>query len=154
MIHDSQYFTERLLAIYPCKVPFTLVLIHDDPKRKLGTYYSARQRIVIHTGYKLHDPMETAIHEYAHHLHYTEFGKEEKRQEPHGREFWQIYGQLVNRAKILGIYEDKRLPVIIFPETAHQGDAPGANQDRCLPPNLSRALHDVFSSAYGMLNRK
>ena len=155
MIGNAKYYTDRLLAIYPCKVPFTLVVIPDKPKKRIGTYYGSTHRIVLHSGWEpKHDLVEVAIHEYAHHLHDTEFGSVEKKQPPHGKEFWQIYGQLVNRAKVLGIYEDKRLPVLEFPEVAQQGDAPGADRDRCLPPNLSRVMHDIFSSAYDLLNRE
>ena len=114
MTQEDLYYSDLLLTIYPCKVPFTVGVKHDRPRSRIGTYYHDNKRIIIHTG-KSHDPVETAIHEYAHHIHYTEFEKEKKRQGPHGSEFWQIYGQLMNRAKVLGICDPKSDPVLVFP---------------------------------------
>lgn len=114
---DAHQYKDMLLAIYPCKVPFTLALKDDKPKRRLGTYYGSSRRIILHTGWLAkYDMMEVAIHEYAHHLHDSEFGGKEKRQAPHGKEFWQIYGQLMCRAKELGLCDDGKSPVLVFPD--------------------------------------
>ena len=115
MIKDAQYYTNLLLSIYSCKVPFSLEVVHTKPKKRLGAYYPKTARIKIFDGWgDVHNCDETAIHEYAHHLHYTEFGKRKKKQAPHGREYWQIYGQLVWRASHIGAFNDNRLPVIYF----------------------------------------
>ena len=45
----------------------------------------------------------------------TEFGKEERHQAPHGPEFWMIYGQLMNRAKALGLFTSPVLPILEIP---------------------------------------
>jgi hypothetical protein len=58
--------------------------------------------------------MEVAIHEYAHHLHHTEFGKEEKGEKAHGPEYWMIYGQLMNHAKAIGIDVEPYGPIVDF----------------------------------------
>ena len=117
MLPEEKYYTELLLSIYPCKVPFTVGVKKDKPRKRLGTYYPKTQRIILHTGWESrYNTTETAIHEYAHHLHYTEFGKEDMKQDPHGKQFWQIYGQLLCRAKELGIFEDDRLPILAFPK--------------------------------------
>ena len=118
MEQDAKYYSDILLALYPCKVPFVLVVKDDRPKKRLGTYYGKTRRIVIHSGWSdKYNPVETAIHEYAHHLHYTEFKKSQKKQAPHGKEFWQIYGQLIWRAKMMNLYNDEKLPVIRFVAT-------------------------------------
>lgn len=117
--NDPLYYKNLLTTLYPCKVPFTVVIKEDKPKKRLGTYYGKTRRIIIHTGWApKHDPVETAIHEYAHHLHYTEFEKAKKKNAPHGKEYWQIYGQLMNRAKILGLCDYELSPVILFPESS------------------------------------
>lgn len=103
----ESYFTQKLLDIYPCKKPFHLKIIHSKPKSHCGFYTAARAAIRINDGWgDTHKCLEIAIHEYAHHLHHTEFDKEEKKQKPHGREFWQIYGQLMAQAKKKLGYEE------------------------------------------------
>ena len=104
----ASYFTEMLLRIYPCKVPFELRILHTKPKNCAGSYWSHNRHILINDKRISMDTrrcIEVAIHEYAHHLHHTEFGKEEKRQKPHGPEFWQIYGQLMARAREIYNFE-------------------------------------------------
>ena len=113
----ASYFTDILLRIYPCKVPFELRILHTKPKERCGSYWPHNRHILINDKFLILDTKrctEVAIHEYAHHLHHTEFGKEEKKQKTHGPEFWQIYGQLIWRAKQLGLYEDATNPVIDF----------------------------------------
>ena len=115
----ASYFTEQLLRIYPCKVPFELRILHTKPKGRCGSSWSHNRHILINDKFDILDTrrcLEIAIHEYAHHLHYTEFGKEEKKEKPHGPEFWMIYGQLMCRAKELGIYEGPFVPVLEFPK--------------------------------------
>ncbi len=46
---------------------------------------------------------DTAIHEYAHHLQYSELYKDKRNVRPHGPEFYGIYRALVHRAWSLGI---------------------------------------------------
>ena len=117
MTQEEQYYYNLLSSIYPCKVPFTICVKDDKPKTRLGTYWPSRKHILIHTGRRdKYDPVETAIHEYAHHIHYTEFDKEKKKQAPHGKEFWQIYGQLMNRANEMGLCKPERGVVLIFPK--------------------------------------
>lgn len=113
----ASYFTEQLLRIYPCKVPFELHILHTKPIRRCGSYWSHNRHILINDKFDILDTrrcMEVAIHEYAHHLHHTEFGKEEKRDKPHGPEYWMIYGQLMNRAKAIGIDVESYGPIIDF----------------------------------------
>ena len=111
------YFKALLLALYPCKQPFSVTVRHTRPKTRCGSYYIRRRLIIINDGWgDTKRCTEIAIHEYTHHLHYTEFGKKQRGQAPHGPEFWQIYGQLMSRAKTLGYYEDESVPVIALPK--------------------------------------
>lgn len=166
MEKEPEYYHNLLMAIYPCNVPFSVVVKDDKPKKRLGTYYGKTHRIILHVGWSgKYDPMETAIHEYAHHLHYTEFAKAEKKQAPHGKEFWQIYGQLMCRAKELGICSDKRAPVIDFPrveELPDENDSVSAIIGRYeseikvnekLSPNLKKMFKSLFLETYNWLNR-
>lgn len=152
---EAQYYKDLLLDIYPCKVPFTLVVIPDKPKKRLGTYYGSTKRIVLHTGWApKYDTVEVAIHEYAHHLHDTEFSGSGKKQAPHGPEFWQIYGQLMNMAKIKGIIDKGPGPILefpnhILPQTVHEK----MDEER-LPPKLEEVMRGLFRSAYDWLNRE
>ena len=115
---SASFFSEILLRIYPCKTPFRLKILHKKPKTLMGSYTWSTQVIRIYDGWgDTQVCTETAIHEYAHHLHQTEFGKEKYRQKPHGKQFWQIYGQLMQRAKDLGLYDDPKNPVLDFPSS-------------------------------------
>ena len=160
MLPEEKYYKELLLAIYPCKVPFTVAVKHDKPRRRLGTYYPNSKRIILHTKWdEKYNPIETAIHEYAHHLHYTEFDKENRKQDPHGEQFWQIYGQLICRAKELGIFEDDRLPILTFP---NKDGAPGGQKvilpekkpepefkiDSRLPASIKNAFRDILRQVW------
>ena len=165
----ASYFKNLLLLLYPCKVPFTLNVFHTKPKTRCGTYYSHSRRININDGGReTNRCIEIAINEYAHHLHYTEFAKEAKQQDPHGPAFWQIYGQLVGRAKALELYEDANLPIIVFPDPEDMAKQFSANLNKAneesdkdlniridsnLPPNIKRCLKALFKSVYLWLNR-
>lgn len=172
MEKEPKYYHDLLMAIYPCKVPFTLAVKDDKPKKRLGTYYSSSKRIIIHLGWSVkYDMVETAIHEYAHHVHYTEFDKSGRKQTPHGKEFWQIYGQLMCRAKELGICNDCRATVIDFPRVEELPDEkksfrdsnsisaiisrydPEIKVNEKLPPNLKKMFKSLFLETYNWLNR-
>lgn len=160
MLPEEKYYAELLTTIYPCKVPFTVAVKKDKPRKRLGTYYPKTKRIILHTGWeKTHSVIETSIHEYAHQLHYTEFDKEKRKQKPHGKQFWQIYGQLLCRAKALGIYEQDSLPVLTFPEQSAypvvqkatlpvKRVEPEFKIDSRLPPTIKKAFRDVLRGVW------
>lgn len=94
---NEQYFIELLQKIYRCKQPFTLVLTHRRYKTRLGTYNISNRHIRVHDkDCTLLDCCYIAIHEYAHHLMYTEFDGDEYK--PHGREFFFVYNVLLSIA--------------------------------------------------------
>lgn len=102
---DAEFFKSFLLDIYQCTKPFDLVVVHTKPKTRMGTYAPRFSRIRINDGWGDTEwCKEIAIHEYAHHIHFTEKGKTRKKEDPHGKEFWQIYGQLILLAKQKGLY--------------------------------------------------
>ena len=149
----ATYYHDLLVDIYPCKVPFTVVVKEDKPKRRLGTYYGSTRRIVLHMGWAhKYDPVEVAIHEYAHHLHDTEF-KSEKKQAPHGPEFWQIYGQLMGMAKAKGIIDKGPGPILGFPNPVVPQTVHERMDEERLPPKLEEVMRGIFRSAYDWLNR-
>lgn len=160
---NPDYYKDLLLTIYPCKVPFSIAVRDDRPRRRLGTYYFLKQRIILHCGKGVRtNPVETAIHEYAHHIHYTEFNCRERRDAPHGKQFWQIYGQLMCHARSLGIIQDTLVqdPVLVFPTDTPSTAAAGApsrksdiDLDGELPPSLRHALRELLKCVYDWLNR-
>ena len=100
---EGEFFKEFLLNIYPCKYSFDVSVIHTKPKTRMGTYNPRTCRIRINDGWgDTERCKEIAIHEYAHHIHFTEKGKTQRKEDPHGKQFWQIYGQLTMIAKQKG----------------------------------------------------
>lgn len=94
----STYLTNFLYEIYPCRYPFTLLVINKRPKTKMGCYIIDTKRIRIYAQYQDICPLEEiAIHEYAHHIHETELRKNSNRRQEraHGPEFWRIYTTLM-----------------------------------------------------------
>ena len=110
------FYSEVLLEIYPCKHPFELKVLHGKRKGCTGAYYWRSGTIVLYDKDRiLLFCIITAIHEYAHHIHYTEFARDEQGQKVHGPEFWQIFGQLMWRAKQLGyLTKDTITPILSF----------------------------------------
>lgn len=107
---NAEYFKDFLLSVYPCKVPFELMVIDKKPKTRMGVYIIPKRRIRIYAQWSVSASLkEVAIHEYAHHIHYTEQNKEENEERPHGRQFWEIYGALMCRAVQRGLFKEKRV---------------------------------------------
>ena len=115
-LKTAEDFKRMLLQIYPCKVPFELLLIDKRPKTRMGVYIIKKKRIRIYTRYKNVCPLEEiAIHEYAHHIHETEKRKNSNRRQEraHGPEFWRIYSALMSVAQLKGLFEDPYISNII-----------------------------------------
>ena len=107
---NVDYFKDFLLSVYPCKVPFELMVIDKKPKTRMGVYIFDKRRIRIYAQWGDYYPLkEIAIHEYAHHIHYTEQNKKENEERPHGPQFWEIYGALMCRAVQKGLFKKKRV---------------------------------------------
>lgn len=107
----NEYFHRFLTEIYPCSVPFSIKVVHKKYKKRLGTYFIGDRRINIYDGEREDNQcLETAIHEYAHHLHHTEknmFTDDVSRTDrSHGAHFWEIYAFLMVNAYAKGLYTD------------------------------------------------
>ena len=106
-----------LLKIYRPQVAFELRVTMQRPKSRMGYYVSAKRSITIHGGWgNVHSLEEIAIHEYAHHIHFTEHRRSGKKDSPHGQNFWRIYSALMAKAIEKGLYNDKYIDKIIEQE--------------------------------------
>lgn len=100
---------DYLLKIYKCKVPFNLYVIDKKLKTRLGVYIVQTHKIRVYSkGCSISSIKETAIHEYAHHIHETEQGGVHGRGRfrVHGEIFWRIYSALMSEALKKGLYTD------------------------------------------------
>lgn len=98
MSYSVEFYIDLLHKIYPCKESFVVDVKHKRNKRIMGTYTPSLHRIRIYDRYSDKDNINTAIHEYAHHIHYTEKEKEAKNNRPHRPEFKLIYHAFVVKA--------------------------------------------------------
>ena len=88
-----------LLKIYRPQVAFDLRVTMQRPKSRMCYYVPAKRSITIHGGWgDVHSLEEIAIHEYAHHIHFTEHRRSRKKHAPHGHNFWRIYSALMANA--------------------------------------------------------
>ena len=101
---DEEYFINFLKSIYVCKMPFDLLVIDKRPKTRMGVYIFDKHRIRIYSKW---GEVTVAIHEYAHHIHYTE--QMDGYERPHGPQFWEIYGALMCIAEQKGLYYRKKV---------------------------------------------
>ena len=110
-----------LLKIYRPQVAFDLRVTTQRPKTRMGYYVPARRSITIHGGWSdVHSLKEIAIHEYAHHIHFTEYRHSGKKDAPHGENFWRIYSALMAKAIEKGLYNDNYINKIIEQEDEEQ----------------------------------
>ena len=106
-----------LLKLYRPQVAFELRVTTNRPKSRMGYYVPAKRSITIHGGWgDVHSLEEIAIHEYAHHIHFTEHRRSGKKDAPHGQSFWRIYSALMAKAIENGVYNDNYIDKIILQE--------------------------------------
>lgn len=111
---SPEYFVNFLHIIYNCEIPFEIKLSNRKTKKRMGTYFPERKRINIYLQWeKTHALEEIAIHEYAHHIHFTELDKTNKGERPHGPQFWRIFSALMAKAKLKTVYDDHYIDKII-----------------------------------------
>lgn len=106
---SAESLKDYLLKIYKCKVPFDLYIIDKKLKTKLGVYIVQTHKIRVYSkGRSISSIKQTAIHEYAHHIHETEQGgiHGRGRFRAHGEIFWRIYSALMSEALKKGLYTD------------------------------------------------
>ena len=96
---------EKLLRLEEDIAAFTVVFSGKTSKKVDGLYHPEKQEIVIHNKNFSDDNalMYTAIHEFAHHIQFTQHeGQVTSRS--HTVLFWDIFHRLLSKAEELGIY--------------------------------------------------
>ena len=115
-IPSAEYFEVFLDKIYHCKKPFEVKVRDRMPKTRMGSYSPSFYRINISSQWIVACPLEEiAIHEYAHHIHWTEHEGHRRNGDDrmHGKNFWRIYSALMSRATRLGLYHDYLIEDIV-----------------------------------------
>ena len=98
---------EALGKIRVAKADYTLLFSGKQSIKVNGLYKPFQREIIIHNRNFTDDNMlmYTAIHEYAHHIHSTELGKD-----PSGRahtvEYWALFHELLSQAEAADVYRN------------------------------------------------
>lgn len=98
---------EKLLQLDDTVDEFSVVFTGKASKKVNGLYTPETREILIHNKNFTEDNqiLYTAIHEYAHHVHFTRAGKPVSNR-AHTVEFRSIFHELLAKAEKLGIYEN------------------------------------------------
>ncbi len=102
---DAARLKELLLQLHKPVHPFTLNLTNRVYPGLLGTYAPGRRHICVHGGrgdFRLW--LKVAIHEYAHHIHFTENGLRRLDREDHGKTFQRLNNALLALAHKKGLF--------------------------------------------------
>jgi hypothetical protein len=102
---NNEQIKEQLLHIRPSDQPFSVVLSGKASKKVNGLYKSDSREIVLHNKNFQNDNelMHTAIHEYAHHLQFTDSPLPVSSR-AHTVHFWSLFHGLLSDAEKLGMY--------------------------------------------------
>src|SRR6056297_1689904 len=102
---NSDQIKSLLLQVEPCDEYFSVVLSGKESKKVNGLYKPEEQEIVLHNKNFKNDNLliYTALHEYAHHLHYCS-PEPPKSTRAHTRRYWSIFHSLLNKAEQQGVY--------------------------------------------------
>ncbi len=95
----------RLLSVEPVDDDFSVIFSGKQSKRVNGLYYPERREIIIHNRNFRDDNalMYTAIHEYAHHIHFTR-ATVPISSRAHTTEYRRILHELLVKAEEAGVY--------------------------------------------------
>jgi len=111
---NQEQVKEKLLQIDSEVADFTLTFSGKNSKKVDGLYHPEKQEIIIHNKNFSDDNalVYTAIHEFAHHVQFTQH-EGEVTMRSHTVLFWDIFHRLLRKAEDLGIYinvfeEDER----------------------------------------------
>jgi hypothetical protein len=98
---------EQLLRIEPNVEPFTLLFSGKKSKRVHGLYKPETKEIIIHNKNFTKDNgiIYTAIHEFAHHIHFTRYSVPVGSR-AHTKQFGAIFHGLLNKAEEIGVYQN------------------------------------------------
>src|SRR6056297_1428824 len=102
---NSDQIKSLLLQVEPCDEYFSVVLSGKESRKVNGLYKPEEHEIVLHNkNFKSENLMiYTAIHEYAHHLHFCS-SDPPKSTRSHTRRFWSLFHSLLKKAEEQGIY--------------------------------------------------
>ena len=110
---------KQLLRLEADTEEFSVVFTGKKSRKVNGLYKSDIREILLHTKNFKDDNelMYTAIHEFAHHLHFTRSAVPVSGRGSHGTEFWSIFHGLLDKAEKTGIYhsifgEDKEFTAL------------------------------------------
>ena len=97
----------ELLRLDPDVEDFSVILSGKASRKVNGLYYPDKREIILHNRNFDSDNamMYTAVHEFAHHLHYTRSAVPVGPR-PHTIEFRRILHQLLERAEQIGVYRN------------------------------------------------
>lgn len=99
---------ENLLKLYDCEEEYTVIFSGKMSKKVNGLYKSDTREIIIHNrNFKADEAGDnllffTAIHELAHHIQFTEYGK---KRSTHNTLFYSILDDLADKAEAMGLYK-------------------------------------------------
>ena len=103
---NQDQIKDILLEIEDCSEYFTVTFTGKSSGKVDGLYYPDRREILIHN--KNMDTesqiLYTAIHEYAHHIHFCSSAMPVS-SKSHTRAFWNIFHTLLEKAETKGIYK-------------------------------------------------
>ncbi|MDA3957950.1 hypothetical protein [Oceanispirochaeta sp.] len=102
---NQEQVKEKLLQIDSEVRDFTLIFSGKESKKVDGLYHPEKQEIIIHNKNFSDENslVYTAIHEFAHHVQFTQY-EGEVTTRSHTVLFWDIFHRLLKKAEELGIY--------------------------------------------------
>lgn len=106
-VMNSDQIKDVLLTVEEPAEDFSVVLSGKESKKANGLYKPEEREIVIHNKNFSNDNLliYTALHEYAHHLHFCS-PEAPKSARSHTRRFWSIFHSLLMRAEEAGVYKN------------------------------------------------
>lgn len=105
MNHDQ--VKENLLKIRDDVTDFSVIFSGKTSRKIDGLYHTEKQEIIIHNKNFSNNNslMYTAIHEFAHHIQFSE-NEDQKTNNSHNQLFWGIFHKLLRTAENCGVYEN------------------------------------------------
>lgn len=104
---NQEQVKEKLLKLEDKVSSFNLIFSGKESRKVNGLYKPDKKEIILHNRNFNNDNslMYTAIHEFAHHIHFTN-SPVPISSRAHTQEFWNIFHKYLIKAEKLGIYEN------------------------------------------------
>ncbi len=128
----NDQIADFLQRIRPTPHPFTVIQTGKKSKKVNGLYKQDSAEILLHNRNftSPQDMLRTAIHEYAHHLHFNSETPPHPRR-PHDRRFWALFHDLLAEA------EKKKIFVDVFRTDAEFKDLTKIIREKYLKPHAA-----------------